>query len=94
MNKKEVKNQLQSEVETLASLAKRFHEEALEVRRKCTESNIKVELDTKYITAKRIQKEYQDKAFQTLHIMTKLGIITEEQEQGKWNELWEQCHRY
>lgn len=94
MNKKETRNWLIKEMNTLSSVSKDFHRDCLSDRKRCAETNVDVCNDKDYQIHKSLQKQYQAKAEEVLYILEKLNLITYEEEEKMYDDLFEKCHAY
>ena len=94
MKKEEVKQVLQAEMMSLANCRREMHEEVLKDRGRCMNNDLDIRFDSDYQSHSRLQRSFEDKAFQTLYIMQELGIIDERQKNIMCDILWEKCHAY
>ena len=94
MNKKEVKAILEKEITTLANISRDYHRDVLKDRMRCSDEGKDVHQDDDYQTHSRLQRTFEDQAFEVVNIMQELGIITQEQREARWHVLWNNCHAY
>lgn len=94
MNKKDVRNILEKEMNALANISKDYHKDVLKDRMRCTEEGNDPQQDKDYQTHSRLQRSFEDQAFEVLNIMQKLGLITQEQREARWHDVWNDCHAY
>lgn len=94
MNKKETRNWLINEMNALASCSKDFHRDCLNDRKRCADTNVDVCNDKDYQTHKSLQRQFEAKANEVLYILERLNLITYEEEEKMYDDLFDKCHAF